>query len=55
MNGSIIRERGKSLKKKPSQSELKFLKNQINPHFSSTHNNIYALALTKNDKTPKPY
>lgn len=44
---SIVRE------KASMQTELKFLKSQINPHFLfNTLNNLYALTLKKSDKAP---
>jgi LytS/YehU family sensor histidine kinase len=37
-----------------AQSELRFLKSQINPHFLfNTLNNLYALTLKKSDKAPE--
>lgn len=50
---SFQRER-KKLERETLQSELKFLKNQINPHFLfNTLNNIYSLALLKSEATPE--
>jgi two-component system LytT family sensor kinase len=49
----IQRER-KELQTKTMQSELRFLKSQINPHFLfNTLNNLYALTLKKSDKAPE--
>ena len=46
------REREKSLIKEKLETELKFLRNQINPHFLlNTLNNIYALARKGADET----
>ncbi len=42
------------LQTKTMQSELRFLKSQINPHFLfNTLNNLYALTLKKSDKAPE--
>jgi sensor histidine kinase YesM len=47
------RER-KDLQTQTMQSELRFLKSQINPHFLfNTLNNLYALTLKKSDKAPE--
>lgn len=44
----------KELETQTMQSELKFLKSQINPHFLfNTLNNLYALTLKKSDKAPE--
>ncbi|MEO1516465.1 MAG: histidine kinase [Bacteroidota bacterium] len=44
----------KDLQTQTMQSELKFLKSQINPHFLfNTLNNLYALTLKKSDKAPE--
>lgn len=45
--------REKDLSKEKLETELKFLKNQINPHFLfNTLNNIYALSRKKSDLAP---
>ena len=42
------------LEKEKSNTELSFLKQQINPHFFfNTLNNLYALSLTKDKQTPE--
>lgn len=47
-------EREKELIKQKLETELMFLRNQINPHFlMNTLNNIYALARKKSDDTPE--
>lgn len=47
------RER-KELQTESMQSELRFLRSQINPHFLfNTLNNLYALTLKKSDKAPE--
>jgi two-component system, LytTR family, sensor kinase len=47
------KEREKSLVKQKLETELKFLRNQTNPHFLfNTLNNIYGLARRKSDATP---
>lgn len=48
------KEREKNLLKEKLETELKFLRNQTNPHFLfNTLNNIYALARKKSDDTPE--
>lgn len=48
-----LREK-KELQTQTMQSELRFLKSQINPHFLfNTLNNLYALTLKKSDKAPE--
>ena len=43
-----------ALERSSMQSELKFLKSQINPHFLfNTLNNLYALTLKKSDNAPE--
>jgi sensor histidine kinase YesM len=48
------KEREKNMIKEKLETELKFLRNQTNPHFlMNTLNNIYALARKKSDETPE--
>ena len=48
-----LREK-QELQTQTMQSELRFLKSQINPHFLfNTLNNLYALTLKKSDKAPE--
>jgi two-component system, LytTR family, sensor kinase len=48
------KENEKNLVKEKLETELKFLRNQTNPHFLfNTLNNIYALSLKKSDDTPE--
>jgi two-component system LytT family sensor kinase len=48
----ISERRSKNIETEKLNTELSFLKSQINPHFLfNTLNNIYALALTKSDFT----
>ncbi len=48
-----LREK-QELEKRTMQSELRFLKSQINPHFLfNTLNSLYALTLKKSDKAPE--
>jgi sensor histidine kinase YesM len=51
----LLQERTKNaLENKNLQSELSFLKSQINPHFLfNTLNSLYALTLKKSDKAPE--
>jgi len=55
MNDWLATQREKKeLQNQTLQSELKFLKSQINPHFLfNTLNSLYALTLKKSDKAPE--
>jgi two-component system, LytTR family, sensor kinase len=53
-NQLLAKERENKLIKEKMTSELKFLRNQLNPHFLfNTLNNIYALTRRKSDKAPE--
>lgn len=48
-----FRDRMQTVEKEKVQTELDYLKAQINPHFYfNTLNNLYGLALVKSDRTP---
>ncbi len=55
MNDWVVHQREVTdLENKNLQSELNFLKSQINPHFLfNTLNNLYALTLKKSEKAPE--
>ncbi len=55
MNDWLLSQREKKeLQSQTLQSELKFLKSQINPHFLfNTLNSLYALTLKKSDQAPE--
>jgi hypothetical protein len=47
-------QRNKDLENRTLQSELRFLKSQVNPHFLfNTLNNLYSLTLKKDDRAPE--
>lgn len=49
----LIEQELEQLKAQNYETELKFLRSQINPHFLfNSLNNIYSLSVTKSDKTP---
>lgn len=53
-NQLAAKEREKNLIKEKLETELKFLRNQVNPHFLfNTLNNIYGLTRKKSDKAPE--
>lgn len=53
-NSQKLKKREQALLNEKIQSELGFLKSQINPHFLfNTLNNIYSLARKKSDETPQ--
>jgi LytS/YehU family sensor histidine kinase len=50
----LMQQYSLNLEKEKLESELKFLKSQIHPHFLfNTLNNLYALTLKKSDKAPE--
>lgn len=50
----LNQKRNQELEKEKMESELKFLKSQIHPHFLfNTLNNLYALTLDKSDRAPE--
>ncbi|NJM25364.1 MAG: histidine kinase [Bacteroidia bacterium] len=54
VNNEINKRRLIELSRSHAESELRFLKAQMNPHFLfNTINNIYSLSLVKSDRTPE--
>jgi LytS/YehU family sensor histidine kinase len=54
LNSLEQQQTNRQLENQQLQTELNFLKSQVNPHFLfNTLNNLYSLALTKSDRAPE--